>query len=162
MRPKYPSVARIWVGSRVPSQLVESWVLCLFGLAQTAASTASLLLSLEGVATALIAWFIFHENFDNRVMLGMACLVVGAMVLSWSGQPSLSSVLGPIAIIGACLAWGVDNNLTRKVSLSDPLHIVELKGLIAGPVSLVLGIISGASIPANSVIIVAGLVGFIG
>jgi drug/metabolite transporter (DMT)-like permease len=58
------------------------------GLAQTTASTASLLLSLEGVATALIAWFIFHENFDYRVMLGMACLVVGAMVLSWSGQPT--------------------------------------------------------------------------
>jgi len=95
-------------------------------------------------------------------MFGMACLVVGAMVLSWSGQPTLSSVLGPIAIIGACIAWGIDNNLTRKVSLSDPMHIVELKGLIAGPVSLLLGIVAGASIPGISIAAVAGLVGFIG
>src|SRR5262249_58125659 len=101
-------------------------------------------------------------NFDYRVMLGMACLVVGAMVLSWSGQPTLSSVLGPIAIIGACIAWGIDNNLTRKVSLSDPMHIVELKGLIAGPVSLILGMVAGGSIPGSSLVRLAVLVVFIG
>jgi drug/metabolite transporter (DMT)-like permease len=151
-----------WLAGAIAAGGIAGPVLLMFGLAQTAASTASLLLSLEGVATALIAWFIFHENFDNRVMLGMACLVVGAMVLSWSGQPSLSSVLGPITIIGACVAWGVDNNLTRKVSLSDPLHIVELKGLIAGPVSLILGLVAGGSMPGISVVILAGLVGFIG
>ena len=151
-----------WLAGAIAAGGVIGPVLLMFGLAQTTASTASLLLSLEGVATALIAWFIFHENFDYRVMLGMACLVVGAMVLSWSGQPTLSSVLGPIAIIGACIAWGTDNNLTRKVSLSDPMHIVELKGLIAGPVSLILGIIAGGSIPGISVVILAGLVGFIG
>jgi len=151
-----------WLAGAIAAGGVIGPVLLMFGLAQTTATTASLLLSLEAVATALIAWFIFHENFDNRVMLGMACLVVGAMVLSWSGQPTLSSVLGPIAIIGACLAWGVDNNLTRKVSLSDPLHIVELKGLIAGPVSLSLGLSAGGSLPGVSAGILAGLVGFIG
>jgi drug/metabolite transporter (DMT)-like permease len=151
-----------WLAGAIAAGGVIGPVLLMFGLAQTTATTASLLLSLEGVATALIAWFIFHENFDYRVMLGMACLVVGAMVLSWSGQPTLSSVLGPITIIGACLAWGVDNNLTRKVSLSDPLHIVELKGLIAGPVSMSLGLTAGGSLPGVSVGVLAGLVGFIG
>jgi drug/metabolite transporter (DMT)-like permease len=110
------------------------------GLAQTDAATASLLLTLEGVATALMAWFIFHENFNRRIALGMACLVTGAVILSWSGAPTLESVIGPLAIIGACLAWGLDNNLTRKVSLSDPLQIVELKGLVAGPVNVLLGL----------------------
>jgi len=151
-----------WLAGAIAAGGVIGPVLLMFGLAQTTASTASLLLSLEGVATALIAWFVFHENFDYRVMLGMACLVVGAMVLSWSGEPTLSNVLGPIAIIGACIAWGIDNNLTRKVSLSDPMHIVELKGLIAGPVSLLLGIVAGSSIPGISIAAVAGLVGFIG
>jgi drug/metabolite transporter (DMT)-like permease len=151
-----------WLTGAIAAGGIAGPVLLMYGLAQAAASTASLLLSLEGVATALIAWFIFRENFDYRVMLGMACIVVGAMVLSWSGQPTLSSVLGPLAIIGACVAWGVDNNLTRKVSLSDPLDIVELKGLIAGPVSLILGLVAGGSIPSISVVILAGLVGFIG
>jgi drug/metabolite transporter (DMT)-like permease len=151
-----------WLAGAIAAGGVIGPVLLMFGLAQTTASTASLLLSLEGVATALIAWFVFHENFDYRVMLGMACIVVGAMLLSWSGRPTLFSVLGPIAIIGACVAWGFDNNLTRKISLSDPLHIVELKGLIAGPVSLILGIVAGGSMPEISVVMLAGLVGFIG
>jgi drug/metabolite transporter (DMT)-like permease len=72
------------------------------GLSMTDAAAASLLLTLEGVATALMAWFIFRENFDARVVLGMACLVTGALVLSWTGQPTLSGLLGPLAIVGAC------------------------------------------------------------
>ena len=84
-----------WLAGAIAAGGIAGPVLLMLGLAQTTASTASLLLSLEGVATALIAWFIFHENFDFRVMLGMVSLVVGAMVLSWSGQPTLSSVLGP-------------------------------------------------------------------
>ncbi len=117
------------------------------GLNRTPASTASLLLTLEGAATALIAWFVFKENFDRRVALGMVCLVGGAVVLAWSGQPSWSDLVGPLAIVGACVAWGLDNNFTRKVSLADPLQIVELKGLIAGPVNLVLGLLAGGTIP---------------
>ncbi len=93
------------------------------GFGRTDAATASLLLTLEGVAMALMAWFIFHENFDRRVALDMACLVAGAGILGWSGQPTLSGLLGPLAIIGACAAWGLDNNLTRRVSLADPTRL---------------------------------------
>ena len=137
-------------------------VLLMAGLQRTDASAASLLLTLEGVATALMAWFLFHENFDRRIALGMACLVGGAALLAWTGQPQLSSVLGPLAIVGACVAWGLDNNLTRKVSLADPLQIVELKGLIAGPANLALGLIAGGQLPGVSVASLAGLVGFLG
>lgn len=137
-------------------------LLLMAGLRLTDASAASLLLTLEGVATALMAWFIFHENFDRRIALGMACLVGGAGVLSWTGRPELLGLLGPLAIAGACVAWGLDNNLTRKVSLADPLQIVELKGLIAGPVNLALGLIAGGQLPGVSVASLAGLVGFLG
>jgi drug/metabolite transporter (DMT)-like permease len=137
-------------------------VLLMAGLQRTDASAASLLLTLEGVATALMAWFVFHENFDRRIALGMACIVGGALVLSWNGQPQLSDLLGPLAIVGACLAWGLDNNLTRKVSLADPLQIVELKGLIAGPVNLALGFLASGQRPGLTAAMVAGLVGFLG
>jgi drug/metabolite transporter (DMT)-like permease len=137
-------------------------ILLMVGLQRTEASAASLLLTLEGVATALMAWFVFHENFDRRIALGMACLVAGAVVLSWTGRPELSSLLGPLAIVGACAAWGLDNNLTRKVSLADPLQIVELKGLIAGPVNLALGLVVGGRLPGLSAAVLAGLVGFVG
>ncbi|MBN8913051.1 MAG: EamA family transporter [Rhizobiales bacterium] len=137
-------------------------ILLMAGLDRTEASTASLLLTLEGVATALLAWFAFHENFDRRVALGMICLVAGAAVLAWSGRPTLSSLFGPMLIVGACVAWGLDNNLTRKVSLADPLQIVEIKGLVAGSVSLALGLLLGGTLPKIWPAIMAGLVGFLG
>jgi drug/metabolite transporter (DMT)-like permease len=133
----------------------------MLGLARTDAATASLLLTLEG-ATALIAWFVFHENLDRRIALGMLCVVAGAVLVSWSGAPTFEGMIGPLAILGACVAWGLDNNLTRKVSLADPLQIVELKGLVAGPVNLALGLWAGGSFPAPSAIILAMTVGFLG
>jgi drug/metabolite transporter (DMT)-like permease len=151
-----------WLAGAIVAGGIVGPVLLMTGLARTDAAAASLLLTLEGVATALLAWFVFHENFDRRIALGMACLVAGALVLSWTGHPTLSGFLGPLAILGACIAWGIDNNLTRKVSLSDPLQIVELKGLIAGPVSLALGFWSGGGLPSFSPLVIAGIVGFLG
>ncbi|KAB2912461.1 MAG: EamA family transporter [Hyphomicrobiaceae bacterium] len=151
-----------WLAGAVAAGGVIGPVLLMAGLARSEAATASLLLTLEGVATALMAWFIFHENFDRRIALGMACLVAGAAVLAWSGQPAHSGLLGPLAIIGACAAWGLDNNLTRKVSLADPLQIVEFKGLIAGPVNVALGLLAGGGLPGFSAVLLAGIVGFLG
>jgi len=151
-----------WLAAAIAAGGILGPILLMVGLARTEAATASLLLTLEGVATALMAWFIFHENFDRRIALGMGCLVSGAIVLSWSGQPTLSGLLGPLAIIGACIAWGLDNNLTRKVSLADPLQIVEFKGLIAGPFSLVLGLSTGSQLPGLSATAIAGVIGFLG
>src|SRR5262249_37158034 len=113
-------------------------------------------------ATALIAWFIFHENFDRRIAIGMFCIAAGAAALSWSGAPTFDSVLGPLAIVGACVAWGLDNNFTRKVSLADPLQIVELKGLTAGPVNLAIGLWAGGQLPGLLEIASAAMVGFLG
>jgi drug/metabolite transporter (DMT)-like permease len=151
-----------WLTGAIIAGGVIGPVLLLVGLSRTDAATASLLLTLEGVATALMAWFLFHENFDRRIVLGMACLLTGVVILSWSGQPTLSSVVGPLAIIGACVAWGLDNNLTRRVSLSDPLQIVELKGLVAGPVNVGLGVWMGGKLPGVLMVVAAGMVGFLG
>jgi drug/metabolite transporter (DMT)-like permease len=151
-----------WLAGAIVAGGIVGPVLLMAGLARTDAAAASLLLTLEGVATALMAWFMFRENFDRRIAVGMASLVAGAAVLAWSGQPTLSDLLGPLAIIGACAAWGLDNNLTRKVSLADPLQIVELKGLIAGPASLALGFLAGGSLPALTAVSLAGIVGFLG
>jgi drug/metabolite transporter (DMT)-like permease len=151
-----------WLAGAIGMGGIVGPLLLLAGLARTDAATASLLLTLEGAATALIAWFVFHENFDRRIALGMLCLVAGAAVVSWSSAPMAGTVLGPLAIVGACLAWGLDNNLTRKVSLADPLQIVELKGFIAGPFNLILGLSIGAALPAIWELVVAGFVGFLG
>lgn len=150
-----------WLAGAIALGGVAGPVLLMLGLSRTPAATASLLLTVEGAATALLAWFVFHENFDRRIAFGMACLIAGAALVSWSGTPTIESLAGPLAIIAACIAWGIDNNLTRKVSLADPLQIVQLKGLIAGPVNLLLGLWAGASLPRPFGILMAALVGFV-
>src|SRR5215218_5224631 len=129
-----------WLAGAIVAGGIIGPLLLMVGLARTEAGTASLMLTLEGVATALMAWFVFHESFDRRIAIGMACLAAGAGILAWTGTPTLSGLIGPLAIVGACVAWGLDNNLTRKVSLADPLQIVELKRLIAGPCNIALGL----------------------
>src|SRR5260370_13509773 len=151
-----------WLAGAIAAGGIAGPLLLMFGLAQTDAATASLLLALEGAATALIAWFVFDENFDRRIALGMVCLVVGAIILAWSGKPTLQNAIGPLAIICACVAWGVDNNLTRKVSLADPLQIVELKGLIAGPLNVMVGLWAGGLITLSPALLLAGIMGFFG
>ena len=151
-----------WLAAAIFAGGVAGPLLLMWGLARTDASTASLLLALEGAATALIAWFIFYESFDRRILIGFACLVSGAIILSWSGTPTLTTVEGPLAIVGACVVWGLDNNLTRKVSLSDPLQIVQLKGLTAGPFNLALGLWTATSLSPNPAWLLAGVIGFFG
>jgi drug/metabolite transporter (DMT)-like permease len=151
-----------WLAAAIAAGGVLGPLLLMWGLGRTGAAAASLLLALEGAATPLIAWFVFRESFDRRILLGMVCLVAGAIVLSWSGTPTFDNVIGPIAILGACVAWGFDNNLTRKVSLSDPLQIVELKGLVAGPFNVALALLAGAAIPTSPILLVASIVGFFG
>ena len=151
-----------WLAGAIGAGGVIGPLFLMVGLSHTDAATASLLLTLEGAATALMAWFIFHENFDSRIALGMTCLVGGAAILSWTAVPTFEGLFGPLAIVGACVAWGLDNNLTRKVSLADPLQVVEIKGLIAGPFNLLLGILLGVPLPNVAVIPIAGVVGFVG
>src|SRR5215204_682887 len=101
-----------WLAGAIAAGGVVGPLLLMVGLRRTDAAAASLLLTLEGAATALLAWFAFHENFDRRIALGMACLVMGAAVLSWTNTPTVDNIVGPLAIAGACVAWGLDNNLT--------------------------------------------------
>lgn len=151
-----------WLLGAIAAGGVLGPLLLLFGLARTDAATASLLLTFESATTALLARFLFGESYDRRLAFGMLLLVAGAMVLAWQGTPSLASGLGPLLIIFACVAWGLDNNLTRKVSLADPLQIVALKGMIAGPFNLVLALAAGAALPQVSILLAAAVVGFVG
>jgi drug/metabolite transporter (DMT)-like permease len=150
-----------WLGSAILSGGVAGPILLLIGLRITPASSVSLLLNFEAVFTALLAWFVFRENFDRRIALGMAAIIVGGVLLSWSGKPVVGIPWGPIAIAGACLAWGIDNNLTRNISSGDPVQIAAAKGLVAGTVNLIIALSVGAAMPRLTAIGEAGLVGFL-
>lgn len=138
-------------------------VALLYGLTQVSASAASLLLNLEAVLTAVIAWVAFRENADRRIVLGMLAIVAGGVVLSWPvGETGASGVLGPLAVAAACLCWAIDNNLTRKVSASDALFIAGSKGLIAGTVNTCLALSLGAALPDALTLLSTAAVGLLG
>ena len=131
------------------------------GLARTDAARGSLLLNLEGLATMALAWLVFRENVDRRLLVGAMAIFCGAVLLSWQGR-AIGLDLGALLITGACLAWGVDNNLTRRLSSADPVQIALAKGLIAGTVNLTLALLQGAKLPGASAVLAAGIVGFLG
>jgi drug/metabolite transporter (DMT)-like permease len=135
----------------------------MFGLTLTSGTTASLLLNLEAVLTALLAWVVFKENADRRIVLGMVAIVAGGVLLGWPGTSTqVRGWLGPVAVAVACLCWAIDNNLTRKVSASDALFIAGVKGLMAGVVNTGLGLALGAHLPELSLLAPTLLVGFFG
>ena len=133
------------------------------GLMTTSGSSASLLLNLEAVLTAAIAWVVFKENADKRIVLGMAAIVAGGLVLSWPAQSTRSSDwVGPALIGVACLCWAIDNNLTRKVSASDALFIAGSKGVVAGLANTLLALTLGATLPGSSTTLATMGVGLLG
>src|SRR5215813_11500674 len=150
-----------WLASAIIFGGIIAPILLLGGLRWTPAASASLLLNLEGVFTATLAWFVFRENFDTRIALGMLAIIAGGLLLSWVGRPEVGVPWGPIAIVGACLGWAIDNNLTRKVSSGDPIQIAAAKGLFAGTVNLVIALAIGVRIPSTASAFAAALLGFL-
>jgi len=136
-------------------------LLAMLGLARIAASSASLLLNLEGLATMAIAWMVFRENADARILAGALAILAGAALLAWPGS-GIEAGWGAVFIAGACLAWGIDNNLTRKLSAADPVQIAMAKGLAAGPVNLAIALSQGAVLPQPRLLAEAATVGFFG
>jgi drug/metabolite transporter (DMT)-like permease len=151
-----------WLMGAILAGGVVGPALLMVGLQSTSAATSSLLLNLESVLTAVIAWVVFRENVDVQVFLGMVAIVAGGVLLSWHpGQVAVP--MGALLIVGACACWAVDNNLTRKVSANDAMVIACLKGLIAGPVNLVIAFAAGATLPPVSAVgaaMVTGLAGY--
>lgn len=151
-----------WLAGAILNGGVVGLLLLMWGLVRTPASSASLLLNLEGVFTALLAWLVFKENFDERMTWGMALIAAGGVWLSWLGRLEAVVTWSSLAIVGPCFAWAVDNNLTRKVSAGDPVQIAMLKGLIAGSVNTALGLALGGKLPGASVLLGVGMIGFFG
>jgi drug/metabolite transporter (DMT)-like permease len=150
-----------WLLAVVALGGVAGPLLLMLGLGKTSASSGSLLLNLEGLATMGIAWIVFRENVDRRLLFGAAAILVGAFILSWQGE-GVQIDTGGLLIAAACVAWGIDNNLTRKLSSANPVAIALVKGLVAGSLNLSLALIRGAHLPPIGAISAGLVVGFFG
>src|SRR5262249_37566323 len=154
----------LWVASIVLFGGILGPALLMWGLALTPAPTGALLLNTAALATVAIAWIVFRENVDRQIFLGAMAILAGAVLLSWPGAASTGPQLswGSVLIVLACVSWGIDNNLTRKLSAADPLQIATIKGLAAGAVNLALALAGGARWPGPRTVAAAAVVGFFG
>lgn len=159
--PAIPPAELPWLLGAILAGGVLGPALLMMGLASTDAASASLLLNVEGVLTAVIAWVVFKENADRQIVIGMVAIVLGGALLAWEPGGARPSA-GALLVIGACLCWAVDNNLTRKVSTNDARLVACLKGLIAGACNTAIALSFGANIPAMPAIGSSLLVGFLG
>jgi drug/metabolite transporter (DMT)-like permease len=166
VRPEAPLRAREvpWLAAIVLFGGILGPALLMSGLTLTPASSGALLLNTEGLATMAIAWLVFGENVDRRIFLGAMAILAGAVLLSWpeGGITSPQLDWGSVLIVLACIAWGIDNNLTRKLSAADPLQIAMIKGLAAGAVNLALALARGAPLPGVTLLAATVAVGFLG
>lgn len=149
-----------WLGLAVLSGGIAGPVLLMYGLAMTDAASASLLLNMEAVLTAVLAWFVFKEQFDRRILIGMLLIVAAGGLLAWSPTDAGGAQIrtGPLLIVAACLCWALDNNLTRKISGNDAVQIAAIKGLVSGLVNVGIAAWTGASWPAApTIVLIAGI-----
>jgi drug/metabolite transporter (DMT)-like permease len=121
-------------------------VLLLAGLRAAPAASVSLWLNTEVVATTLLAWAFFHEDLDRRTVLAGSLVLAGGVILA--APEGVAGWKAGALVAGACVCWGMDNNLTALVSGFTPAQTTVAKGLIAGSVNLAIGMALGQRLPA--------------
>ncbi|MFO7711864.1 MAG: EamA family transporter [Dehalococcoidia bacterium] len=148
-----------WLAGAVLTGGVLGPILLMTGLSLVSGFTASLLSNLEGVATAVIAVWIFREHAGRRLWLALACMTVAGLFLAWDPALGGFTMLGPLLIVSAMVCWGIDNNLTRSISDRDPIQIAKIKSLAGGITSLSIALALGLTLPPGHAIALALLVG---
>jgi drug/metabolite transporter (DMT)-like permease len=137
-----------WLAGATLAGGVLAPIALMAGLRHSPAATASLLLNLEGAATAVLAAVFFREYLGGRTWAAVLLVTGAGMALSWSPGGRIGFAPAALLVVAACVLWGVDNNLSRHISGKDPVTIAAVKGLVAGSFSLVLTFLRGTPLPA--------------
>jgi drug/metabolite transporter (DMT)-like permease len=149
-----------WLIGAILTGGVAAPILVLFSLKTTPASTASLVLNFETVATAMIALLFFKEAVGKRIWVSVICITLGSIIITWNFENHWGLSVGIIGIILACVCWGLDNNFTRNISSKNPFTIAIIKGISAGLISLLLAFLFKNPFPNIKIIFIAMLLGF--
>jgi len=142
-----------WLTLAILAGGIAAPILLLVSLNKTPASTASLLLNFEAVATALVAWLIFHEALGKRALIAILLITMAGILLSLDFSGNWGFSLGALGILAACVLWGMDNNFTRNISAKDPIFITLVKGLAGGVFSFLLALSLGNPIPTIGILL---------
>ncbi|HEU4334870.1 MAG TPA: EamA family transporter [Candidatus Eisenbacteria bacterium] len=132
-------------------------VLMLLGLNAASAASVSLWLNAETIATALLAWALFHEHMDRRTVIAVAFVLAGGLLLA--APEGAAGWRAGALVAGACLCWGLDNNLTALISGFTPAQTTAIKGIGAGSVNLAIGLALEGRVPGAAAMAAASGVG---
>jgi drug/metabolite transporter (DMT)-like permease len=113
-------------------------VLLVAGLERIPAATASLLLNFELVTTVALAGSVFREHLGRRLVVAAGLVALAGVLLAW--EPGVVIDLGGVLVIGACIAWGIDNSVTARIDQLSAEQITFVKGAVAGTANLGLGL----------------------
>ena len=151
-----------WLAGAILVGGVVAPVLLLWGLSGSGAAETALLLNFEAVITALVAAALFREAVGARIWLAALAMLAGGCVLAYDPATAVAFSPYSLAVVGACVGWAIDNNLTRRVAGADPVAIAMTKGIAAGSFNLGLGLALGGSFPAPGAAAGALALGFAG
>jgi len=152
-----------WLGLTTLVGGIIAPALLMVGLSRADAASASLLLNLEVVFTAILAWLVFKEPANPRVVWGLLAIFAGSVALVGPTHFSAGHDLTALLLVAAaCLCWAVDNNLTRKVSAADARVLAVIKGLVAGVTNTTLAFALGAALPSVPHLLAVLWLGFLG
>lgn len=134
-----------------------------WGLQNTSGTSASLMLALEAVFTAVLARWLYHESMDRRVWTAMLLLLLGGMLLVVDrGAAGQTQLLGLMAVLVATAAWGIDNTLSRGVAERDPAQVVLAKASLGAPAALLLALVWGEPMPGLGLVAALMVIGATG
>jgi drug/metabolite transporter (DMT)-like permease len=148
-----------WLFGAIISGGIIAPICLMFGLTKISGFSTSLLLNLEGIFTAIIAVIFFKENAGKRLWLALFCMTAAGIFLTWDSSQGKFNLFGPMLVTLSMICWGIDNNLTRKISIRNPLQITRIKGLVSGLVSIILAYVLGMDIKWYITILYALLLG---
>jgi drug/metabolite transporter (DMT)-like permease len=137
-------------------------ILLVLGLARVTGETAALLLNLEAPFTIALAMLLLGERLSGRELFGAAAVVVGAAGLAWAPGAGRVDPAGAACIAGACAAWAIDNNLSQRLSIRDPVAVARAKALAAGAFNVVLAAAIGERFPSAAHVAGALVTGSLG
>jgi len=138
---------------------VAAPVLMLVGLERVSGVTGSLVLNLEAPLTMLLAVFVFAEHLSLRAWLAAALIVTGGLLLAVGPGAGAGALVGVLLVAAACACWAVDNNLTQRLTVRDPVVIVRIKATAAAAANLAIAALRGPGWPAWWVVVAALVLG---
>jgi len=143
LRSDVPRLIAVALFGAVIGPVAMAW-----GLQRTSGTGASLMLTLEALFTAVLAWRLYGESMDRRVWIALLILLAGGVILVVDqGQSGGSQLLGLVAVMLATAAWGMDNTLSRALADRDPGQVVLAKAVFGVTATVILALIVGEALP---------------